>query len=185
MADLLMLAWCVLWVSLGIWVTHSFSGAEDGARHISTGSTSLSTNLEDAGTYVAQIPLAGGALKAPFDHASSAAASISSAGSGLADGLAHLAIILGCLTALLPVVLGLMPWLFLRLRFARRAGRLHRLRQLPGGARLLALEGLTLASPSQLAEISSDPVTDWQAGHVDVTRRLADVALSSQGLRWE
>ena len=151
--------------------------AEDGATKLETGSGSLAQNMTDAASAVAKIPFVGQEVRTPFDNAATTGRNLSASGHDLADGLGRLSLTLGILTALVPILFALIPWCFTRLRYALRAGRVARLRAMPGGERLLALEGLTTLRPSVLASLDPDPAAAWQEGDRTVTRELAGVCM--------
>lgn len=182
-ADGLLLAWCLLWVWIGVIVHDRSLVARDGARQLESGSNDLASNMTDAGNAVEKIPFVGGAVRAPFDKAASTGHDLATSGHDLATGLGRLSILLGVLTAAVPIVISVIPWCLTRLRYAVRAGRLKTLRDQSGGVSVLALEALTTASPKQLASISADPAGDWRAGDPEVTRSLAALVLATHGLR--
>ncbi|MCT1986711.1 hypothetical protein M3C61_06715 [Dermacoccus abyssi] len=182
-ADALLALWCLLAVWAGVIVHGRVLVAEDGATKLETGSGSLAQNMTDAASAVAKIPFVGQEVRTPFDNAATTGRNLSASGHDLADGLGRLSLTLGILTALVPILFALIPWCFTRLRYALRAGRVARLRAMPGGERLLALEGLTTLRPSVLASLDPDPAAAWQEGDRTVTRELAALVLVAFGLR--
>lgn len=183
MIDVLLLSWCALAVWLGTLVHQRALVAQSGAQKLEAGSTSLSQNMTSAADAVASIPLVGDAVRQPFDRAAATGRDMAGSGHDLATGLGRFAVLLGVLTALLPIVMALLPWCLTRLRFALAAGRLARLRAMPGGMRLLALEALTAARPRDLARLGPDPARAWQEDDPATTRALADLVLRTYGLR--
>ncbi|MGX5693657.1 hypothetical protein ACWKWA_10890 [Dermacoccus abyssi] len=182
-ADALLALWCLLAVWAGVIVHGRVLVAEDGATKLETGSGSLAQNMTDAASAVAKIPFVGQEVRTPFDNAATTGRNLSASGHDLADGLGRLSLTLGILTALVPILFALIPWCFTRLRYALRAGRVARLRAMPGGERLLALEGLTTLRPGVLATVDPDPAAAWQEGDRAVTREIAALVLGAFGLR--
>lgn len=182
-ADALLLLWSALAIWAGRIVHERALVAQSGAQKLEHGSTSLAQSMKDAGDVVAKIPLIGDGARAPFDRAAATSTDLSGSGHDLATGLGRFAVLLGVLTALVPILIAVIPWCFTRLRYALRAGRLARLRRMPGGYRLLALEALTSAKPSDLGRIDDDPVQAWQDGDVAATKDLARLVLRTHGLR--
>jgi hypothetical protein len=91
--------------------------------------------------------------------------------------------VLALAVAVPPVLAVVVPWLFLRLRFGRRAGAAATLARTPGGDRLLALRALTTAPLARLQAIGDDPVEGWRTGDPETIRRLAALELRSVGLK--
>lgn len=181
-ADVLLGLWCLLALWAGHLVHDRALVAQSGARKLEAGSSSLAQDMKDAAESVAKIPFVGRDSRAPFDRAAQTGQDLSASGHDLATGLGRFAVLLGVLTALVPILLALVPWGLTRLRYAVRAGRLVRLRRIPGGRRLLALEALTSADPRRLAAIDDDPARAWQDDDADTTRDLARLVLATHGL---
>ena len=182
-ADVALVLWCVLAIWAGRVVHDRALVAQDGAHKLEHGSTSLAVDMTDAANAVAKVPFVGSEVRAPFDKAATTANDMAGSGHDLATGLGRFAVLLGVLTALLPIVVALVPWSLTRLRYAVAAGRLARLRAMPGGRRLLALEALTSARPKDLAAIDDDVAQAWQDDDPEAMHRLADLALATYGLR--
>lgn len=182
-ADVALALWCVLAIWAGTVVHDRALVAQSGAQKLEHGSSSLALNMTDAANAVAKVPFVGSEVRTPFDKAAGTATDMAGSGHDLATGLGRFAVLLGVLTAALPIVLALVPWLLTRPRYAVTAGRLARLRSMPGGRRLLALEALTSASPRALAAIDDDVARAWQDDDPEATRKLADLSLATYGLR--
>lgn len=181
--DLLTGCWLAAWVWLGLLVHGQVSGSEAGARKIETSGADLAKNLHDAAGVLAHTPLVGGKVRQPVDHAAGAATSLQHAGGQLADNLGNLGAAIGFEVALVPVLVGVFGWLFLRIGYARRAGRAAALACLPAGADLLALDALTRLPARRLAALDDEPVEHWRRGDEAAVAALADAYLDSLGLR--
>lgn len=181
--DVLTACWLTSWVWLGLAVHHRVSGSETAARKIEKSGADLSKNLHDAAGVLSHTPIVGGKVRRPVDHAAGAATSLQHAGGQLADNLGNLGAAVGFEIALVPVLVGVFGWLFLRVGYARRAGRAAALAGLPGGADLLALDALTRLPARRLAALDEKPVEHWRAGDEEAVATLADAYLDSLGLR--
>ena len=81
-----------------------------------------------------------------------------------------------------PILIAVMPWLFLRLRFFRRKLTVTALAATPAGEQLLALRALTNRPPRKLAAVSADPVGGWRREDPVTIRALAALELRSAGI---
>ena len=82
----------------------------------------------------------------------------------------------------LPILIAVMPWLFLRLRFFRRKRTVTALAATPAGEQLLALRALTKGPPRKLTAVSADPVGGWRREDPVTIRALAALELRSAGI---
>ncbi|MFC6706761.1 hypothetical protein [Flexivirga alba] len=180
--DLLTIAWVTTWVWLGIHVHQQVSGSQDGARNIERSGGDLARHLHDAAGVLSHTPLVGTKVRKPIDKSADAATTLQHAGGQLADNLGNLGAAIGFEVALVPVLLAVFGWLFLRIGYARRAGRATALRQQPGGADLLALDALTRLSATRLAEVGARPVQQWRDGDEETITALAESYLEHLGL---
>lgn len=179
--DLLVLGWVVLWVRVGQGV-HDVVGRLAGpGRTLEEAGTSLSAGLTSVGETMADVPLVGDDLRAPFDAAGRAAGEITDAGVGLQQGVATTALVIAVAIAAWPILVAVLWWLRRRLAFAREATAVQRL--VRGGADLdlFALRALTRQSLPVLSRISPDPAGDWRRGDEDVVRALAHLELGDAG----
>lgn len=128
------------------------------------------------------IPIVGSKLKDPFVQAQGAGVSMTQAGDELARMLETMGKVFGGLTAAIPIVIALLLWTVVRLRYARSAGRAQALTVLPAGTSLLALEALHTIAPRVLSEVGADPGGRWQQGDRATVETLARLWLDSLGL---
>jgi hypothetical protein len=124
----------------------------------------------------------GDALAEPLRAASEAALGIAGAGANLDTTATWLAVVLGLAVAAPPILFIAMPWLFLRVRFARRKWTSLTLAATPAGEQLLALRALANRPLGKLAAVSIDPVGAWRRDDAIAIRGLADLELRSAGL---
>lgn len=181
--DLLVLAWVVVWALVGRAVHDAVAQLAAPGRTLEDAGTSLESGLQQAGERVAEVPLVGDDLRAPFDSAGEAAGTLTQAGVDLQDGVAQAATVAGWSVALWPVVVVLGAWVWARLRFARRSASARRLVAAGTDLDLFALRALARMPLATLARVSDDPAGDWRRGDERVVRRLAALELRSAGVR--
>jgi hypothetical protein len=133
---------------------------------------------------VDDLPLIGDSLKSPLSAAGSAAHQIALAGQGLNEKASTLAIVLSLAVAIPPALMIGLPWLWLRIRFIRRAGATATLATVPGGQRLLALRALANRPlPAVSAAVpGQDPLEAWRREDPQALYRLASLELKRAGV---
>lgn len=180
--DVLVVAWVVAWVLIGRAV-HSLVVALAGpARALQDAGSRVDQTLQSAASQVADVPLVGEQLADALRSAAGGGGSVSTAGSGLAESVERLALVLALVSAGSPILLVLLPWLISRLRFAAHNRAARRLVATPGGVDLMALRALTHRPPAQLTAVTADPVAAWRLGDPEVTARLAGMELRALGV---
>ena len=156
--------------------------AEPG-RQLESAGRDIGTSLHAAAAAVGGLPLVGGGVRVPLDRAASATATLVRAGHQQQVAVGQLAVLLGVLIAVIPVLLVLPLWLPARVRFARRAGAARRFIDADADLDLFALRAIASQPMHLLARISDDPAGAWRRGDPDVVRQLAVLELRSVGLR--
>jgi len=181
-ADVLVLLWVVIWVRTGFAVRDTVLGALGPARSLEAAGDSLQGSLADVAARVEGIPLLGEAISTPFDAAAAAGETMRQAGADLVAYVDRTALIVGVTTALLPVVLVVLPWLLFRIAFARRARALTLLLASEDPLDLLALRALATQPVGTLTRVSPTPAHDWRIGRPDVVAQLAALELRRAGV---
>ena len=181
-ADVLVLLWVVIWVRTGFAVRDTVLGALGPARSLEAAGDSLQGSLADVAARVEGIPLLGEAISTPFDAAAAAGETMRQAGADLVAYVDRTALIAGVTTALLPVVLVVLPWLLFRIAFARRARALTLLLASEDPLDLLALRALATQPVGTLTRVSPTPAHDWRIGRPDVVAQLAALELRRAGV---
>jgi hypothetical protein len=153
-ADLFVLFWTILWVWIAMWIHDVIMLLSGPGESLEQAGSGLAENLNGAGARVSDIPLIGNALAAPLEGAGSAADEISQAGQTTQEVVSTVALWLSVAFAAAPIVLVLLIWLPVRLRFAQQAGAAAALR---GDLELFALRALQNRPLHELARISSQP----------------------------
>jgi hypothetical protein len=182
-SDLLVVLWLVLWFIIGRAVHTAVAAFAEVGRKVEGGANGIAGNLDSAGNGAGKIPLVGDTVSKPLTAAGNAARDLAGAGHGLDTRATTLAVILALAVAIPPALAVLVPWLLLRLRFARRAGAAAELSRTPGGDRLLALRALTNRPLNRVLTVGDDPVEAWRRGDPDTIRQLAALELRAVGLK--
>lgn len=182
-ADVLVLAWVLLWVQVARTVHEVISRLAAPGRTLEQAGTNLEDGLASVGESMADVPLLGDQLRAPFDAAGGAAGSITQAGIDLQAVVAQVATVAAWWTAGWPILVVVTLWLVRRIRFARRAGAARTLVAAGADLDLFALRALARLPLTTLAAVSADPAGDWRRGDPAVVRHLAALELRSVGLK--
>ncbi|MGO4130083.1 hypothetical protein AB4Y78_05610 [Janibacter sp. RAF52] len=182
-ADLLMIAWVLLWARVGRAVHNStLELAEPGHRLESAGS-GFRDKLTTAGNTVDDLPVLDDKVATPFRDAAGAGTTIEEAGRDLVSAVESLATTLGWVTALTPILIVGAFWLAARWRFVRRATAAQSLVDSVDDLDLFALRAMSNQPLQRLSRISPDPAGAWRRGDREVIRDLALLELSDCGLR--
>lgn len=181
--DAAVAAWTFLWVLVGLAVHSAVSTIADVGRQVEGGAHGVAGNLGSAGHSADRIPLVGGAVSKPLTAASEAALDIAGAGHNLATTASWLAVVLAGAVAAPPIFAVVLPWLVLRLRFARRKWTVTTLAATPAGQQLLALRALANRPLRRLTAVNADPVGAWRRADPAAIHGLAAVELRSAGVR--
>jgi hypothetical protein len=182
MSDITVSVWTLIWVFVGLAVHGAISTIADAGRQVESGSKGVADNLASAGHGTQHIPLLGDAVSKPLTAASQAALDIAGAGHDLDTTASWLAVLLAMAVAAPPILIAVVPWLLLRLRFFRRKWVVTALAATPAGEQLLALRALTNRSPGKLAAVSPDPVGGWRREDPVTIRALAALELRAAGI---
>jgi hypothetical protein len=182
-ADILVLLWVALWVWLGRQVHNVVLTLQTPANQLTQAGQSVEGALNGAGEQAGQLPLVGDGLEQWLDKAAGAGTTISDAGTAMADTVAKLALVLGLITALVPIVSVAWVWLWVRISFVREASSAQRFIDAREDLDLFALRAMATQPMKALAAVSDDPAGAWRRQDQEVIRRLAVLELREQGLR--
>ena len=181
-SDFAVVIWTALWLLVGLAVYDAISTIAEAGRQVESGAHGIAGNLASAGHSAQHIPLVGDDVSTPLTSASQAALDIAGAGHDLDTTASWLAVLLAMAVVALPILIAVVPWFFLRLRFFRRKLTVTALAATPAGEQLLALRALTNRPPRKLAAISPDPVGGWRHEDPFTIRALAALELRSAGI---
>ena len=181
-SDFAIVVWTALWLLVGLAVYDAISTIADAGRQVESGAHGIAGNLASAGHGAQQIPLVGDEVSKPLTSASQAALDIAGAGHNLDTTASWLAVLLAMAVVAVPILIAVLPWLFLRLRFFRRKLAVTALAATPSGEQLLALRALANRPPRELVAVSPDPVGGWRREDPITIRALARLELRSAGI---
>ncbi|KOV82050.1 hypothetical protein [Nocardia sp. NRRL S-836] len=179
-ADLLAVGWVALW----IWVATTVHDWVLELRAPGDGLVSAGGSIRDVFTNAASkargLPLVGADLSGALGNGTKAGETLTNAGNAQISVVQDSAFWLATALVVVPVLFLLITWLPVRLRYARRAAGVAKLRDKPD---LLALRALTSLTPRQLARFDGDPAVAWRTGDIDVITELARRELAALGVR--
>ena len=183
MLDVFVVAWTIIWIMAGRATHDLVAHLAEPVRTLQAAGVSYDERLDSIGAQVVDLPLIGSRLAEAFAAASSPGANVSTSAADLAVTIDRLALTLGLSTALVPILLVLLPWLVKRGGFVKRAAETSELVRRNGGTSLIALQALAQQPVRELLAIDSDPAAAWRRGDERVIARLADLQLRDTGVR--
>ncbi|MCG7593315.1 hypothetical protein [Mycobacterium sp. PSTR-4-N] len=182
-SDVVVIGWTAVWVIIGLAVHAAVAVIADFGYQVESGANGVAGNLDSAGNSADNVPLIGDALAKPLSAAGDAAREIAGAGQSLGGTASWLAWLLALAVAAPPILALMMPWLFLRVRFARRKWTAVTLASTLAGEELLALRALANRPLPKLAAVTPDPVGAWRSQDRMAIRGLAALELRATGIR--
>lgn len=182
LGDLMLVGWAVLCLWLARAVHDATVALAEPARRIAAGGDGLAAQLRDAGTAVGDLPVVGDDVRSPFDGAGRAAEEMSAAATSQVEAVQQLALWLGIVVAVVPVLVAVVAYVPRRWRFVREATAGQRLVDSSADLELFALRAMAHQPMRRLARVSDDPVGAWRSGDEAVVRALALLELEDAGL---
>lgn len=183
LSDAFVLCWVGGWVWVGRQVNDAVLALRGPADVLVTTGRSFGESMTGAGQQLGRVPAIGDDLQKPFQSAAGAGNQIARVGRDLGIAVDRLALILGLVTALTPILLVVGIWLLTRVRFTRRASAAQRFVDADADLDLFALRAMARQPMHKLAGISDDPAGAWRNRDAGVVRQLALLELRSSGLR--
>ena len=183
LSDVGVLAWVALWAWVGRAVHDATTRLAAPGYTLQGAGSGFRDQMARAGQSVSDVPLVGDSLAEPFQRAGNAGTSIEQAGKDLVSAVDSLALLLGWVTALVPIVLVVFVWAVLRGRFIRRATAAQRFIDEAADLDLFALRAMARQPMSRLARVCDDPDGAWRRSDTEMIRALAVLELRDSGLR--
>ena len=183
LSDVAMLSWVCVWAWAGRLVHDQTMGLAAPGRRLQSAGSGFRQQLDSAGTAVRDVPLVGASIAAPFHQAGAAGTTMEQAGADLVRAVTRLALVLGWVTALVPILIVGVVWLVVRGRFVRQATAAQRFIDSAADLDLFALRAMSNQPLRALARISDDPTGGWRRGDESTIRSLALLELRDCGLR--
>ncbi len=182
LSDLFVLGWVVGWIWAGRTVHDATLALRKPADTLASAGGPLRDNMTGAGDQLGRLPGIGDDLRRPFLSAAATGNQIISAGRDLGLAVDRLALILGILIAVIPIVIVVGVWLALRIRFVRRATAAQKFIDADADLDLFALRAMARQPMHKLAAISDDPAGAWRRRERSTVRDLALLELRACGL---
>lgn len=176
-------AWALAWVWVGQWMYALVQALTQPALQLHRTGISFNQTMQQTAGQVRDVPMVGEQLGGAFSNLAGTGSDMAGIGWDTAGAISRLAIALGIATAAAPILIVVIPWLFLRISFYRRAAAARQFIDTDADLDLFALRALANQPMPKLAAISDDPVAAWRAGDPTIVRRLASVELRSRGLK--
>ena len=182
LTDLMVGGWVAGWVLAGFTVHRLIDELAKPGAAVERAGGRVADGMGSAQDQVSRIPAVGGGLRAPFERLGEAGRELARAGATQQQVVHELAIWLGIVVALVPIVAVLAAWLPGRVRWIREASAASRLRRDgdPADLGLFALRAIATRPLRELRRASPDPVGAFQRGDYEA---LAALELRALGLR--
>lgn len=181
-ADLFVVVWVVVWWFVGRATKHTVDAIATPARRSGDAARQLRGQIEQAAEQTSRVPGLGAELRKPFDGAVVSLQDVISAADDQVASVERAGQLLGWLAFGIPVVLLLVIWLPVRVRFFLRARAARRFLDAEADLDLFALRAMVGQPMHVIARISDDPVAAWRRGDREVIHALAAVELRRSGL---
>jgi hypothetical protein len=180
LGDLAVLAWAALWVAAGLALYRLLEKLAVPGRRVEQAGGGVAGALDDIQEKVGRIPVVGDELRDPFGRVAGAGRTLAEAAAAQQEVVHQLALWLGVVVAVVPVIPVLLVWLPRRVAWAREAGAASRLRLAGADLELFALRALANRPLRELHRVTPDPAGALRAGDY---AGLAELELRALGLR--
>lgn len=184
LVDAFVLGWIAAWVWVSKQVYDVVLGLAAPGRAVEEAGRDLSGGLADAAEQAGRVPVVGRTLRERLADAGGAGEALARAGQSEQDVVGDLALVLALVIGSLAILVVLVRWLPDRVRWVREASAAAGLRS-GGSVELFALRALARRPLRELAAVGPDPAGAFVRGDPVVARRLAELELSTYGLRAE
>ena len=185
LGDLLVLAWCAVWVWLGMELHDLVAKLAAPGEQAEEAGRTLQGSLSDAADNVGDVPFAGDALRTPFDEGAGAGRDLADAAVAYQESVRDLAVLTGVLLAAAPIAIVLGLWLPRRIAWIAAASAARRLLARGGDAAadLFALRALARQPLDKLSRTGAGDLMDgWRRQDPAVVSALAETELADLGL---
>jgi hypothetical protein len=178
--DVALVLWIIVWIRIGMLFHDLFAKLTGPGAVVESAGDSLANTMTDIGREISQLPVVGSTLQAPFDAAAGAAKDLGSAGQTQQDIVLTIALWLGILLALIPIMFVLYKYIPDRYRWVREASAAHRLRIDADDLHLFALRAVATRPLYELRRVHPDPSAALASGDY---APLASLELGALGLK--
>jgi hypothetical protein len=178
--DLAVLAWTAAWVAAGVALNRLVEKLAVPGERVEQAGGSFAGDIAEIQQKVGRLPVVGDELQDPFGRLAGVGRTLAAAGATQQEVVHQLALWLGVVVAVVPVVALLVVWLPSRVSWAREAGAASRLRMDGADLELFAIRAVANRPLRDLHRVTPDPAGDLRAGEYQA---LADLELRALGLR--
>jgi hypothetical protein len=178
--DLAVLAWTAAWVAAGAALYRLVEKLAVPGERVEQAGSSFAGDIAEIQQKVGRLPVVGGELQDPFGRLAGVGRTLAAAGVTQQEVVHQLALWLGVVVAVVPIVALLLVWLPRRISWAREAGAASRLRMDGADLELFAIRAVANRPLRDLHRVTPDPAGDLRAGEYQA---LADLELRALGLR--
>lgn len=178
--DGFVLLWVVSWLWIGSFIFSLVQKLGAPGRLIEGAGSDLARSAGSVDTRVSEVPVIGSLLKIPFDSLERVGRTLQDAGQDQQSAVHTLAVWLGALLALIPILFALYQWGTRRWRWVREASAAHVMRANVETLHLLALRAIATRPLSELRLATTDPAGAFFSG---AFTNLASLELREMGLR--
>jgi hypothetical protein len=178
--DLAVLAWTAAWVAAGVALYRLVEKLAVPGERVEQAGGGFAGDIAEIQQKVGRLPVVGDELQDPFGRLAGVGRTLAAAGATQQEVVHQLAMWLGVVVAVVPIVALLLVWLPGRVSWAREAGAASRLRTDGADLELFAIRAVANRPLRDLHRVSPDPAGDLRAGEYQA---LADLELRALGLR--
>jgi hypothetical protein len=178
--DLAVLAWTAAWVAAGVALYRLVEKLAVPGERVEQAGGSFAGDIAEIQQKVGRLPVVGDELQDPFGRLAGVGRTLAAAGVTQQEVVHQLALWLGVVVAVVPIVALLLVWLPSRVSWAREAGAASRLRMDGADLELFAIRAVANRPLRDLHRVTPDPAGDLRAGEYQA---LADLELRALGLR--
>jgi hypothetical protein len=178
--DLAVLAWTAAWVAAGVALHRLVEKLAVPGERVEQAGGSFAGDVAEIQQKVGRLPVVGDELQDPFGRLAGVGRTLAAAGVTQQEVVHQLALWLGVVVAVVPIVALLLVWLPSRVSWAREAGAAGRLRMDGADLELFAIRAVANRPLRDLRRVTPDPAGDLRAGEYQA---LADLELRALGLR--
>ena len=180
LGDLALVLWILLWLRIRSRIKELVDGLAAPRRTIEDAGRGFAGTLQSAAQEVADIPVVGEALQTPLEAAADAGRVLQRAGASQQDVIHTLALWLGTLLALIPILFVILHWVPRRTRWIREASAADRVRVDAEDLQLFALRAIATRPLHELRRATDDPAAAFASGDYEA---LAAIELGKLGLK--
>jgi hypothetical protein len=179
LTDAAVVVWIYVWIRLGQKVHELVLRLQGAGRSLEDTGSDFAGRFDDISDTVDRLPVVGGQLQRPFGAVADGSRALQEAGATQQEVVHDLAVLLGVLLALIPILYVLIKYLPGRVRWIRDATAAQRLRIDASDLHLFALRAVATKPLYELQRACKDPAAALASGDY---RPLAALELGALGL---